>query len=305
MDELLFSISILSGLISFSLYNLGFAFEKKAIQKLPSQVREKTSSMIKAILVNPLWLMGLFLTILSVGFYFVALMWAPLSAVAPLAGFGLVVLVIYAHIDLKESLKKLEIISIVLIIVGISVSSYLISLSNDSIDWNQWKTLAHSLDGYLVFGSSVFVSLVIISFPFLFKKKFSFSGYDIAFSAGIIAGIQAVLIKGLSVWVSNNDWSSELYIFILYIIMVLGSALISTGSLQFAFKEGRVSIIMAIYNGIMTIFPVIFGGFILKEWQSLALIPKIFLGISISVTLLGIVLLSLKHTHSFTAINDE
>lgn len=303
MDELLFSLSILSGLFSFSLYNLGFAFEKKAIQKLSPQIRGKTSSMIKAILVNPLWLLGLFLTILSVGFYFVALMWAPLSAVAPLAGFGLVILVIYAHIDLKESLKRLEIISIILIIIGISLSSYLISLSGDSINWNQWKILAHSLDGYLVFGSSIFVGLVIISFPFLFKKKFS--GYDMAFSAGIIAGIQAVLIKGLSVWVSNNDWSSELYIFILYIIMVLGSALVSTGSLQFAFKEGKISIIMAIYNGIMTIFPVIFGGFILKEWQSLDLLPKIFLGISIFITLIGIVLLSLKHTHSFTAINDE
>jgi len=303
MDELLFSISIFSGLFSFSLYNIGFVLEKKAIQKLPSEIRDKTSFMVKAILTNPLWIFGLVLTILSVGFYFIALMWAPLSAIAPLAGFGLIVLVIYAHIDLKESLKRLEILSIALIIIGISTSSYLISLSNVSIDWNQWKDLSHSLNGYLIFGISIFVGLAIILFPFLMKKKFS--GYNIAFFAGIIAGIQVVLIKGLSVWVSNNEWNTELYVFILYVLLVLGTALVSTGSLQFAFREGRVSIVMAIYNGIMAIFPVIFGGFILKEWQSLELIPKVFLGISISITLVGIVLLSLKHYHSFKTSNDE
>ena len=198
MSKLLFSISILSGLASFSLYNLGFAFEKKAIQNLPQEKKEKTITLLKTILRNPLWLFGLFLSIISVGFYFVALLWAPFSAIAPLGGFGLIVLVAFAHIDLKESLKKLEIISIILILIGIISSSYLTSLEVVYYTWNEWLGFAHSLGGSLLIGLSILVSIILIAIPLLRKHKLT--AYNIALFAGIIAGIQTILIKGITVW---------------------------------------------------------------------------------------------------------
>ena len=187
MSKLLFSLSVLSGLASFSLYNLGFALEKKAIQKLPQDKKEKTINLLKTILRNPLWLFGLFLTIISVGFYFVALLWAPFSAIAPLGGFGLIVLVLFAHIDLKESLKRFEIISFILILVGIIASSYLTSLEVVSYTWDQWLGYAHSLGGSLLIGLSVIVYAVLIVIPVLRKNKLT--SYNIALFAGIVAGI--------------------------------------------------------------------------------------------------------------------
>ncbi|MCG3220149.1 MAG: hypothetical protein H7641_02110, partial [Candidatus Heimdallarchaeota archaeon] len=85
---------------------------------------------------------------------------------------------------------------------------------------------------------------------------------------------------------------------------MLLTALISTGSLQFAFKEGKVSIIMAIYNGITILFPIFFGGLLLKEWENMITVNKVFLGIAILLTLIGIVMLSLKHTPSFMKEDD-
>jgi hypothetical protein len=297
MSKLLFSLSILSGLTSFSLYNIGFALEKKAIQKLPEDKKEKTLILLKTILKNPLWLLGLFLTIISVGFYFVALLWAPFSAIAPLGGFGLIILVIYAHIDLKESFKKLEIISFFLILIGIITSSYLTSLEIISYSWNQWIDFAHSLSGLLFLGLSILISIILIIIPILRKSKMTF--YNIALFAGIIAGIQTILIKGITVWASAGIWNEDLYVIIIYILAMLLTALISTGSLQFAFKEGRVSIIMAVYNGITTLFPIIFGGILLNEWEHMITRNKILLGFAIFLTLAGIVILSLKHTPDF------
>ncbi len=76
------------------------------------------------------------------------------------------------------------------------------------------------------------------------------------------------------------------------------AALFSSGALQFAFKKGNVSIIMAIYNGIMTLFPILFGGIILIEWENLLIISKIFLGIAVIMTLIGVIILSIKHSQN-------
>ena len=300
MSKLLFTISVLSGLASFASYNLGFALEKKAIQKLPEEVKERTKTMLKAIITNPLWLFGLFLTMLSVGLYFLALMWAPLSTIAPLAGFGLVVLVVFAHVDLKESLKKIEILSFILIIIGICVSSYITSTEEISYTWDMWTTRAHSLGAILFLCVTVVFGLSFLSFrPSKFKK---ITSYSFAFFAGSLAGIQTIMIKGSTVWISNQNYTQNLLVFLAFIFAILMTALFSTGSLQFSFREGRVSIIMLIYNGVMTVFPILFGGIYLQEWSSLQILAKTFLGIAIIITLVGVVILSVTHSQTLQDI---
>ena len=303
MSRLLFSLSILSGLASFSLFNLGFALEKKAIQKLSPEKKEKAIILLKTILKNPLWLFGLFITIIGIAFYFIALLWAPFSAIAPLSGFGLIVLVVFAHLDLKESLKKVEIISFSLIIIGIIVSSYLTSLEEVSYTWNEWLEYAHSLGGALLVGLSLLVSMILIIIPI--ARKNQMTAYNLAIFGGIIAGVQTIIIKGITVWFSAQNWNVNLIIVIMYILAMLATSLLSTGSLQFAFKEGKVSIVMAIYNGITILFPMFFGGILLKEWETMITTNKIILGFAILLTLAGIVILSLNHTPSFMKEDDQ
>ena len=111
-----------------------------------------------------------------------------------------------------------------------------------------------TIDPWLRQWPSILVSIILIAIPLLRKHKLT--AYNIALFAGIIAGIQTILIKGITVWYSAENWRVDLYILIIYILAMLLTALLSTGSLQFAFKEGKVSIIMAIYNGITTLFPI-------------------------------------------------
>ena len=301
MVNFLFIISLLSGLASFALYNMGFALEKKAINKMSEEIKKSTKTMLKSIITSKLWLFGAFLTIISIGFYYVALLWAPLSAIAPLSGFGIIILVIYAHLDLKESIRKTELIGIFLILVGITVSSYLTSFGDSSITWNQWKISSHSWGSTIMIVGSLIVAISFTFVPAIFKRKIQ--PFDIAIFAGIIAGIQAIVIKGITIWTSETAWNIDLFIAMFYFVGFLLTALLSTGSLQFAFREGNVSNIMAIYNGVMTIFPIFFGGILLGEWSLLSTLQQTFLGISICVTLSGIVVLSLRHSHSFVETN--
>lgn len=294
MVSFLFIISLFSGFVSFALYNLGFAFEKKAIKKLPEEKKNNTKLMLKSILTDKLWLFGLFLTIASIGFYYVALLWAPLSAIAPLSGFGIIVLIIYAHIDLKETIKKFELGGFVLILGGITGSSYITSLGENSLSWIEWKEFSHSWPSFIMIIGSIIVAVIFTFLPVLFKRKIQ--PFDIAIFAGIIAGLQSIVIKGIAIWTTDTSWNVDLVIAIFYVIGFLTTALLSTGSLQFAFKEGQVSNIMAVYNGVMTVFPIFFGGFILGEWNLLNILQKAFLGLSICLTLIGIIILSLNHT---------
>jgi uncharacterized membrane protein len=280
-----------------ALYNIGFVVEKKAIQKLPIEKKEGVLTLLKSVLTSKLWLLGFFLTIASMGFYYLALLWAPLSAIAPLAGFGLVVLVIFAHVDLKESLKKTEIIGFVLVILGVVVSSFLMSYGEKNIEWIEWKTASHSINGALVVIGSLVIAIIFTFLPTLFKRKIQ--PIDIAIFAGLMAGVQAIALKGITVWSTEQNINLDLAIIIFYFLTVGATALFSTGSLQFAFREGKVSSIMAIYNGVMTVFPILFGGIILLEWNSLILVQQIFLGISLIITIVGIILLSLKHSHRY------
>ncbi|MHA1259213.1 MAG: DMT family transporter [Candidatus Heimdallarchaeaceae archaeon] len=298
---LLFVLSIFSGLISTAIYNLGFAFEKKAISTIELEKKISLKDLLLVILTNPLWIFGLFLTIASVGFYFISLLWAPLSAIAPLAGFGLIILVIYAHFDLKESFKKLEILSFSFILVGISISSYLISLTAINYDWNTWESAITSVGGIIFICSLVVIAFIPLIVMALSKRK-KLMVYLLATLTGIVAGIQSLLIKGVTVLITDKKWS-EILSLVIYVLLILFTALVSTGGLQFAFNKGRVSIIMAIYNSFMTIIPILFGGIILKEWSELSLILKLILVFSIIITLAGVLILSLKHAYSFEESN--
>ncbi|MHA1199132.1 MAG: DMT family transporter [Candidatus Heimdallarchaeaceae archaeon] len=301
MSGWLFGISIVCGLIYAALYNIGFVLEKKAILKLPLEKKEGFLNLLKSILTNKLWLLGAFLTIASMGFYYLALLWAPLSAIAPLTGFGLIVLIIYAHLDLKESLKKLELIGFALVIVGIVISSIMMSYGVKDLLWGEWKNVSHSINGAIVVFGSLLVAVTFTFIPVLFRKKIK--PIDIAIFAGLMAGIQAIVFKGITVWSSEGNISLDLVIIVFYILTLLVISLMSTGSLQFAFKEGKVSNVMAIYNGVSTIFPMLFGGIILLEWNSLILVQQIFLGISLVMTVAGIILLSLKHSQPYSETN--
>ncbi|MHA1302653.1 MAG: DMT family transporter [Candidatus Heimdallarchaeaceae archaeon] len=295
MASLYFSISLVSGLLSFASYNLGFAIEKEAIEQLTKEERSQFFQMLSLLIRNKKWLGGLLLTIVSVALYYVALIWAPLVAIAPLSGFGLVVLAIYSHLKLKESFKKMEFLSMFVIIISISFSSLIASNYTTILSYSEWTEATYSIKSLSILGSIVFVAFLCVLIPVIMKSR----NKTIFFSlfAGIASGLQTLIVKGTTKIVSELKNQDLIFYLAAYLILVVITAVSSTGALQVAFNYGRVSTSMAIYNGVMTTVPIIYAGVVLGEWSEIPLILKIVLASLIGLTVVSIVILSIFHKH--------
>ncbi|MHA1353404.1 MAG: hypothetical protein ACTSPP_11525, partial [Candidatus Heimdallarchaeaceae archaeon] len=90
MVSITFILAIIFGLISYAAYNLGFALEKEVVDKIDEKDKKPFSKYLLRLMKEKRWLAGLFLTFLSVPFYYIALIWVPLVAISPLSWTGCV-----------------------------------------------------------------------------------------------------------------------------------------------------------------------------------------------------------------------
>ncbi|UJG40926.1 MAG: hypothetical protein K9W45_00360 [Candidatus Heimdallarchaeum aukensis] len=293
MVSITFILAIIFGLISYAAYNLGFALEKEVVDKIDEKDKKPFSKYLLRLLKEKRWLAGLFLTFLSVPFYYIALIWVPLVAISPLSGFGLVVLAIYAHVKVKEKISVVELSAIVSAIIGISLSSIITSKYSITITHDEWTNSVISLKG-LFLGISVLISFLLCALVSIFSKKNNLKLISLALISGLSAGIQAIIVKGIGSLIYDYGLTNVFLLFV-YLALLIITAAISTLVLQIAFKYGKVSTSMAIYNGLVTILPICFAGILLNEWRPIPLLSKFILAIAISLTVFAIVLLSLSH----------
>ncbi len=288
------TISIIAGLLSFSSYNIGFALEKEAINSLEQKKREKFFPMIIELITKLKWLFGLFLTIISIVFYYIALLWAPITAIAPLTGFGLLVLAIYAHYKVKERFSKKDILSFILVIIGISFSAFISAKHTTVLLYNQWQSFTFSTKSMILLGLFAFLELIfyVIAKFYSFKDDRKITLYYSLF-AGLAAGIQTLVIKALTVLINTKN-NVPLYFLQVTIIIVLFliTSIISTFALQAAFNSGKVSTSMSIYNGLAMIIPIIYSVISYDEWNSINLLLKAVLILAILMVLIAIIFLS-------------
>lgn len=296
MTNFYFILSLVAGTLYYVLYNYGFALEKQVIDELDEVQKANFFSLLFLLIRNMKWLVGLLLTMISIVFYFISLIWAPLIAIAPLTGIGLVFLILYAHGKAKERFSLAEILAIIGIVFSISVSSYISSLYLTKLNLDEWKVYIHTYEAYIFIGVIIFVALIMPVYSLL--QKMHLSPITFGVFSGIASGLQTVVMKGLVLYLTDtvNVSTNNLKI-VLYILLFLLTALSSTGGLQMAFREGKISTTMSIYNGLMVIVPILFGGIVLGEWQSLPFIHGLFLALAITTIITGITVISIKHNH--------
>lgn len=282
----LFVISVLMGILSFVSYNIGFALEKQAVSEITEY--GSTSLNFLELIRNRKWLLGFILTVLSVPFYYVALLWAPLIAIAPLVGIGLIALLFYSHIRMKEYLSVWEIINVVVIAIGMAIGSVYAVKSTLIVSWEEFNNAITSIEGLII----LLVGIFILTAGIIIGWIFSNTKTSVLFSvvAGLASGFQAVLMKGLTLLLRN--WQQKILIVALFISLLGLTALCSTLALQLAFKRGKITGIMSMYNSIMIFYPIIFGGLALKEWQQLTTFDMTLQIIGIGITIIGVILIA-------------
>ena len=233
--------------------NIGFLLQKSEATDLPSIRGQEILQTLSLVLKCRKWVLGTILTSTGWILFLIAISLAPLSVIAPLNNAGVLVLLIFAILYLKERLNLYEWIGLAAIIIGV----ILIPIFSHP-----------STSEPLIFNPSSIVVLTILTIMgilliAILQKRFvpTKSGAFLGFVSGITAGLGAVYTKVLSLVL--EDVILLLLVFSLFLIFQLLSFL----SLQTAFQQERATVVVPLFNSFSTLLPVIFG--VLSFYESI------------------------------------
>ncbi|MFX0102210.1 MAG: DMT family transporter [Candidatus Hodarchaeota archaeon] len=252
------------GLIAYIVLYLGKGIQKYAIEglKVDKTIKSKNSG---------IWIVGLVLTTTYMLVQWVALLYAPINIIAPLGALGLIVLLIFSHRVLKESITKMEIIGVVLILIGLVVIT-LFNVNFEDITRDDFDLITFT-----------WVTLTILGVEFLLIfisrfKKFKEIGIILGFSAGTLNAFQTVAKRVTSI----NDSTLNF----IFIWLSLGLALFTLLMTQYAFAKGKANRVIPCYTAAEIILATFIGVIALSE----IIVPAQIIGICIVIA--GSVLLT-------------
>ncbi len=191
-----------------------------------------------------IWAMG---TVLTTSFMFIswaALFFAPINVVAPLEGIGLVCLLIFSRYVLKESIGKIELVGITLVIVGIAtIAGFNPNTGGNSI----------SEFNVMLFWGIVILLVVVEGTLFIVTRVVSrlrkFSGIAMACIAGTVMAFQTVT-KRISAIPEIGP---------LYSAIMLGFAVATLALSQVALTLARVNVVVSCFTSLSILLATVVG----------------------------------------------
>ena len=254
MTAVLTALAIIFAIISYSMLNIGFALQKKAAANLPKIEEQSTWQNLKNFLTNKTWLLGFFLLNAQWIFFLYALEWGSLSLVIPMAGVGLIVLVIFSYFYLKEPITKPEIIAILGIISGVIILGVTSSESEPTyslIEMNDFLKQTTAIIFIVVF-TAIMIGMVLFSI----NKKISVSGILYGLASGVASGLGVIFTKAVTGgFDSSNFWITFVdalknWIWWIYLALLLLFNIASTIFLQYGYQKSKVVIVLNLTGGV-------------------------------------------------------
>lgn len=243
-------IGLAIGIAGYACLYLGKGIQKYAINGLQADRTVKSKH-------SGIWIFGCVLTVLAMFVQWAALKFAPINTIASLEGMGLIVLLVFSFYVLKESISKIEIKGVILIIIGTA----LVALFNTNASDVAVAFLRLDMLPYCV--ALVVVELILI---FISKSNgYKYGGLAIGFTAGTFMAFQT-LSKRLSFL---QDYQ---LVFSVLVIVLAGLTFLFT---QFGFTKAKANQVLPCFASASVIIATLAGMLVLNE----ALIPVQLVGI--------------------------
>ena len=202
----------------------------------------------RKLLSTPIWLLGAFLGISGFFVYLIALQNFELSVVKPLVNTNLAFTFIFAYIFFKEQLKWTEWVGIIAIIMGMIFLGIITRGSTGSIELVP-----------LIGLSFITIMSIVILGAFIITERVYNQEFFYSISAGIFYGLGAIFSKAILIFLSPI---TNINLLLFTVIIFSLSYIVAIVSQQFAFNNGRLSIVSPITNSISVFIPV-FGAIII------------------------------------------
>jgi drug/metabolite transporter (DMT)-like permease len=282
MGASVYTLGVTFAIISGIINNLGTVLQKKVV----NDKSDEDSKLMKKLIKSPLWLIGLLMQlVIGSVFFMLAQLYIGPALISGFMAAGLIVLVIGSVYIVGESLKKVEIIGILLMILGITFLGF----SELSIDIVNTNLMDLAFVANVVVFTVVF-SLIAIICEIIAKKDKRLFGILLAISSGCMFALSNFWISPLmsvfaKVFEETASWGELIWFISAAIILPLVN-IIGIARIQTAFTEGQASNLIPIQQVPIQISPIIVYFFVF-----LLAAPSI---ISTIYMLVGIILIILS-----------
>jgi drug/metabolite transporter (DMT)-like permease len=296
-------LGILLAILSFSFKNIGYVLQKSGVNQAGvvqtsadstaiSPADDKTAAM--KILKKPVWWAGQLLTFLGAVCLVLAYIYVPITLAMPFMGIGMVILVIFCRIYLKEEISSKEWMASIVIIIGIIFAT---------LNFSEMPEGSNLLGDYFaLYIKPVAIIYFIISIGGIFlaifwSKKNQWKGASIIFGigAGVIGGSSLLFQAPFSKGLGQLGSSTEPYFILMWIISLIVIASGGVGaivSLNKGYMYGEGILVAPLYAVNQMLFPIIGGIIVLGEWRLASTITIALQSIGITIIALGVFFLS-------------
>ncbi len=233
-------LGITIGLISYSSLYIGKGIQKSAIEGIKEEsIKSKHSGV---------WIIGTILTAMPVFIQWAALAFAPVNLIAPLEGFGLLVLLIFSYVVLKERINPVQAVGAFCIITG-TVFVTLFSSRMELLPVTEF-----SLGPLLIIAAVLFTAegvAILISK----KNSYRFGGPVIGFAAGTMMAFQT-FTKRLSL-------ITDIRVIVTAVVFIF--AILTLVVTQFGFVKAKANEVVLAFTSASILIASLLGSVVLHE----------------------------------------
>jgi drug/metabolite transporter (DMT)-like permease len=274
------AIGLALGIFASIFMNVG-----KGVQKQKVDVLKKGRDMFKPAHRRDfrIWLIGVLMTVCAAGLYSASLKFTDkASIIAALSGTGLVGLLIFAALVLKESIGFREIFSSGLIIIGTGMVSYFDQPLSETQEYNLGNFI------YMIIGLlAIFGALSIAG-----AKSARFHGFAFGLVAGSFIGL-AMILADMALVRSGGDLITQFLNPYVYFAMI--SALSALAITQVAFFKGTAVLVVPTINSFIILTPLV------VEYFTFGTLLNLVQYLGVAVIVIGIVILTTSPKQVFQA----
>lgn len=281
-------LAVILSLVGTVLVNYSMYMQKRELNDLPRLEIKGALKTIRVFISNISWLEAQGLMFLGTFIHSLALIFGPLSVVAPIHTSGVVLLAILAIVKLGERAGVIDWIGIGCTFLGLILLG--ISLAGTSGSESAHNTFFTGFFIVLLYATAA------VCFVNAFRKRGARESVLIAIGTGVLLGLNDILEKLFWPDAGNRLWNEGFWHVFLspYLWMIVAIALVTLFMYQVALQRGKAIVVIPVVNSLSNLIPILVGLMAFGE-PFPSSIGMIFLRLlSIVLIVGGAVVLSLK-----------
>ena len=237
--------------------SLGAVLQKVGADDAPEIGKAPVKETIMGFIKNKTWLLGVLLALMGFPILLLAFNFGGLIYTQPMVSAGILSIVLYSLIILKEKVSLTEMIGVVLIIIGPILIAY------GSLDiTSETPTISPIVS--IIFYIIVYVIIIVLLFiSKTIREKGKKKAVTFAFITGIFMGTAAFSGRLSALYTGLTS--------LFFVFMLAGNFGVGTISSQIMYQQGRAVITLTISNFFNIMLPVIAGIIVLSEKINLIL----------------------------------